>query len=161
MIIYLCGFMGCGKTTVGRKLAQLMNYRFIDLDEYIEKSEGTTISDMFMNKGEEYFRAAETEAIKNCCTGNTVVATGGGAMVNKVNADEAKKIGKVVFLDVPFETCYNRIKNSKTRPLVKTYEQLEKLYEERLSSYRKNCDIDFVPEGNAKNIAFELKKLLQ
>ena len=141
--IYLCGFMGCGKTTVGRQLAVNLSYRFVDLDAWIVETEGMEIAEIFASKGEPYFRQAEQNAIRLIGDqGNTVIATGGGAMVNAANAEAAKKNGIIVYLDVPFDVCYERIRGDAGRPLVQlnTREKLEQLYREREILYRAHAN---------------------
>ena len=79
--IYLCGFMGCGKSTVGRRLASSLKCSFTDMDSYIEKEEGRSIREIFETDGEEYFRNLETETIKKLGNKKGVIATGGGALL--------------------------------------------------------------------------------
>ena len=135
--VFLCGFMGCGKTTVGKVAARMLGVSFIDLDEFIEQQEGMTIPVIFSKKGEEYFRACETEAIKQFEGKPAVVATGGGALLREINAQAAQKAGRVVFIDTDFEVCYERIKNDPHRPIAynSTKQQLKKRYEQRRPLY--------------------------
>ena len=81
--VYLCGFMGCGKTTVGRVLADLLGTAYADMDAYIEKSEKMSIPQIFSDKGEEYFRDAETRAVEEMGKNGGVIACGGGAMLRE------------------------------------------------------------------------------
>lgn len=145
-VIFLCGFMGCGKTTTGKRLAIKLGCDFVDMDDFIEKEEGCTIAEIFEKKGEEYFRLLETSAItliSQLYTGtdkDAVVATGGGAMQNERSAAAAKSCGKVVFLDAGFLLCYRRIGGDKNRPLAakSNREQLQSLYSARRPVYIKN-----------------------
>lgn len=82
MTIFLCGFMGCGKTTVGEILAKKLGLPLIDTDAYIVEQEGKSIPDIFAQDGEPYFRKKEAEAIRTLCTQNAVISCGGGAMLN-------------------------------------------------------------------------------
>ena len=91
--VYLCGFMGCGKTTVGRVLADLLGTAYADMDAYIEKSEKMSIPQIFSDKGEGYFREAETRAVEEMGKNGGVIACGGGAMLREKNADLAAKNG--------------------------------------------------------------------
>lgn len=161
MTVFLCGFMGCGKSTVGRVLANLLGVGYIDMDNYIEDSENMTIAEIFEQKGEQHFRMLETKAIETLSQKQMVIACGGGAMLNDKNAEIANKSGTVVFLDVPFKTCYERISGDSKRPLVtnNTAEWLEDLYNNRYPVYKANSSLsvnaDRMPNEIAKNI-FEL-----
>lgn len=118
--IILIGFMGCGKSSVGRALSQALSYRHLDTDLEIEKREGQRIKDIFSHKGEEYFRKAETSTITELNAGlsEAVVSTGGGLPLRPENADILKKMGFVVYLRANEETIWERLKNDKTRPLL-------------------------------------------
>ena len=117
--IVLCGFMGCGKSTVGRILAQRLNYGLKDSDVCIEQRENITVSEIFATHGEEYFRKAETEVIKELSLQkNIVIATGGGAVLTPDNASALRNGGTVFFLDVTPETVIERLKDDTSRPLL-------------------------------------------
>ncbi len=139
MTIYLCGFMGCGKSTVGTRLAKQLNVPFVDMDTYIEERAGMTIPEIFEQYGEPYFRDLETQAIRELACRDGIIACGGGAMLREENANIAAAHGSVVYLDVPFHTCYVRIANT-DRPIVRrsTREELQKLYDTRDLIYRKH-----------------------
>ncbi len=142
--IFLCGFMGCGKSAVGRRLAKKLHASFVDMDDYIVKQAGMPIPEIFATLGEPAFREMETEAIRVLGEHKgAVVATGGGALLKEENAALAKECGKVLFLDVPFAVCYGRIKNDTNRPLVvnNSKEQLEKIYRQRRPLYQKAATI--------------------
>lgn len=139
--IVLCGFMGCGKTTVGRLLAQMSGRSFVDMDEYIETAQGRSISDIFRADGEAAFRAAEREACRDLSrrTG-LVIATGGGALVDRRNAVLLSQTGVVVLLEVPLPVLSERLKGDKNRPLLQRAdreEAMQSLYEARLPCYRR------------------------
>ncbi len=117
--IVLCGFMGCGKSTVGRLLAKQLDLTFCDSDLSIEQREGCSINEIFSRRGEEYFRATEKEVIKELSTQKgLVIATGGGVVINPENAENLRKTGLVIFLDVTPETVLKRLKGDATRPLL-------------------------------------------
>ncbi len=117
--VILCGFMGCGKSTVGTLLAQKLNYTFLDSDKVIEQREKMTVSEIFAVQGEEYFRTVETAVIKELCKQNSqVIATGGGAVLNPQNADVLRDNGTVFFLDVTPKTVLERLKDDTSRPLL-------------------------------------------
>ena len=139
MTIFLCGFMGCGKSTVGQKLAKTLNVPFTDMDTYIEEQAGKTIPEIFSEDGEPHFRDLETQAVRDLATQEGVIACGGGAMLRDINAKIAAENGTVLFLDVPFRMCYLRIANT-DRPIVKrsTRQELYNLYRKRRGVYRRH-----------------------
>ena len=139
MTVFLCGFMGCGKSTVGARMAKEMDCPFVDMDSYIEEKAGMTIREIFEKHGEPYFRDLETEAIRELAEREGVIACGGGAMLRNENAKIARAHGIVLMLDVPFNICYQRIANT-DRPIVRrsTKQQLYKLYEQRKNIYRRH-----------------------
>lgn len=140
--IYLCGFMGCGKSYIGRLLAEDKGMPFVDLDSYIMEKEGRTIPEIFEQSGEGYFRQLEADCIKELDSGY-VVATGGGALINEKTAEYANAHGITVFLNAEFELCYSRIKDDTNRPLVvnNTEEQLHELFEKRREIYEKHSRV--------------------
>lgn len=148
MTIFLCGFMGCGKTTVGEILAKKLGLPLIDTDAYIVEQEGKSIPDIFAQDGEPYFRKKEAEAIRTLCTRNAVISCGGGAMLNPDSADYARKNGAVVLLDESFDTCYGRIQGDTNRPIVQrsTREELHQLFDKRSGIYRAHAS-HVIPGG--------------
>ncbi len=135
--------MGCGKSSVGKALATMLNAQFADLDELIVEHAGMTIPQIFEKHGQAHFRTLESQEIEKISKlGGNIIATGGGAMVNADNARIAKQNGVVVFLDVDFETCYERIAGDTNRPIVQsnTKEKLLELYNTRKTHYEQNCD---------------------
>lgn len=152
--IYLCGFMGCGKSHVGRILSKKLNMPLVDLDDYIVKKEKLTIPEIFDQKGEPYFRQLEAECLKELSDGY-IVATGGGTLINNDTAEYAKAHGTSVFLDATFPVCYGRIKNDTNRPLVtkNTKEQLEEIFNTRRQIYRKNSVLSVKAMGSGNSIA--------
>ncbi len=130
--IFLCGFMGCGKTTNGIILAKKMDYKFLDLDDYIEKKQNLSIEQIFKIKGEEYFRYIENKYLYEICKKNikkTVIATGGGTIISSLNANIINSSGISIFLNLPFKSCYkNIINDKKNRPLNKSFSDLQLLY---------------------------------
>ena len=135
--IILCGFMGCGKTTVGHWLSRLLSMEYIDLDAEIEQESGLAIPDIFQQFGEAYFRDLEHQAVLGIAKRiNCVVSTGGGALTFARNIDAIDSSDTFIFLDVPFDVCYDRIKDS-GRPIVqsKTTDELHALYDERRTAY--------------------------
>lgn len=165
MTVFLCGFMGCGKTTVGKLAAKKLGCGFTDTDDLIVRTFDMTIPEIFEQKGEPFFRTAEAEIVRSLCGKTVVAACGGGAMLNPDTARAAKEAGAaVVFLDVPFETCYERIKDDTNRPIVvnSTKEELKALYDKRHEVYKAHSTISIdctgSPVENAEKIAAALKK---
>jgi thiamine-phosphate diphosphorylase len=135
--IYLVGFMGCGKTAIGRRLAARMGVPFVDVDAEIERTSGRTVRAVFEESGEPAFREREavflagTESLENA-----VVATGGGAYVPEANRRQMLHLGRVVFLDVPFPVLRERLREKTDRPLFQSVEQAARLFAERDPFYR-------------------------
>lgn len=118
-IIYLTGFMGSGKSTVGPKLAKALGRRFFDLDEVIEKRLGKTIAQVFQEEGEELFRQVETETLKELSTQRlAVIALGGGAILEVENLSLVKETGVLICLMAEPAEIYRRVGNSDKRPLL-------------------------------------------
>ena len=117
--IILCGFMGSGKSTIGKQLAERLGMRFVDTDLYIEQKEGISISQIFAEKGEEYFRELELEVCEELSVlKSTVISTGGGTLLKDANVKAIKKNGTVFLLNVSSSTVLMRLKNDTTRPLL-------------------------------------------
>lgn len=137
--VYLCGFMGCGKSHVGRQLAAELGKEFVDLDRYIINAEHMTIPFIFEKYGEPHFRGLEAKYIREL-SGNNVVATGGGALINDETAEYARQSGLSVYINTSFDICYSRIKDDTNRPLVvnNTKARLRELYDTRAAIYRRN-----------------------
>lgn len=127
--IVLIGYMGCGKSTVGRKAAKALGYTLLDTDTLIEKEEGMSISRLFEEKGEGYFRQKETEMIKRLIDekkGN-IIATGGGLPMTEGNPELLKKLGTVIYLKAENETLVKRLSNDRVRPLLRNVNLKEKV----------------------------------
>ena len=127
--IILIGYMGSGKSTVGRKAAKAVEYNFLDTDVLIEKEEGMTISRLFEEKGEPYFREKETETIRKLIAepkGN-IIATGGGLPMKEGNAELLKELGTVIYLKAETDTLMKRLSGDNARPLLKNGDLREKI----------------------------------
>jgi shikimate kinase len=123
MIVVLIGYMASGKSTLGRILAAKLNYRFIDLDEYIEEKENKLIKDIFKSKGEIYFRALETETLKKLLSekDNIILSLGGGTPCYSNNMETILSANNVtsIYLKASIPTLINRLKGEKgKRPLI-------------------------------------------
>lgn len=158
--IILVGFMGSGKTTIGRKLAKkLIKYRFIDMDDEIEKKTGMKISFIFERFGEKEFRTIESNLCKELSNiSSCVIATGGGVIKNQKNMELLKTNGGVIiYLKATPEHIYRNIKNDVSRPLLQCDDKLgkiNKLLDERKTLYESQCDITVDVSGlNAKEAA--------
>ena len=148
--IYLCGFMGAGKSYIGKLLADRLSCRLVDTDEYIISWKSKSIPDIFKEYGEEGFREFEHQAIvKLSAEMGIVVSLGGGAVTRKPNVDAMKAAGKVVLLDSSFDVCYERISGDRNRPIVmqKTKDELRELYNARMPIYSEVSDIIIKTEG--------------
>ncbi len=151
MRIYLIGYMGSGKSTVGKELAQTLNLQFIDLDSYIEERNFKTIPEIFASEGEDGFRKAEQKALHEVSEfENIVIATGGGAPCFFDNMDHIKKTGTSLYLEGSPRILAERLMNSKTeRPLIKgkTEEELIAFIDETLAkrnNWYKRADVTMV-----------------
>ena len=126
--IALIGFMGSGKSTIGRILAKYMDMKFIDIDKLIAAREKKTIPEIFSEKGEQYFRKLEREIVlEESLNNNIVIATGGGVIIDNENIKNLKETSFIVYLDCTIECIYERVKNSKTRPLLNVDNMFEKI----------------------------------
>ena len=121
MRIFLIGFMGCGKSTMGRSLASMLNLTFIDLDTFIEGKYFKTVPQIFAEEGESEFRKKEHKALEEVALfDDVIVATGGGAPCFYDNVEVMNNAGYCIFLDVATESLVKRLIHSKTeRPLIK------------------------------------------
>lgn len=136
--IILIGMMGTGKSTVGKWLAQHLQYNLVDLDAALEEHEGCSIASIFTNQGESYFRTAETGILERVLS-NTgqVIATGGGAVLNLENCELMKRGGWVVALTAEAEDIISRVQGDGLRPLIagNTEERIRTILEERKHAY--------------------------
>lgn len=135
--VVLTGMPGSGKSTVGRHL-NIEGFEFIDTDEEIEKRCGCSIKELIKEKGEAYFRALETEVIREVSSvGCRIISTGGGAVLKEENVRALKRNGKLYFLNADL----SRLQATDSRPLSDTQEKLARLYAERMSIYTGTADV--------------------
>ncbi len=156
--------MGSGKSTIGKKLANKLSYAFCDLDKEIEKKEGKTITEIFSEKGEEYFRTIECEELRTLSDENQVVALGGGTPCYADNMEFINQKGTTVYLKYNSGILFSRLKNAKAeRPLLagKSDDELKVFIEETLSD-RENYYLQsrFVVESQNLTVD-EILKLIQ
>lgn len=141
--IVLCGFMGCGKTTVGQQLAAQTGLRFIDTDSCIEAAVGLSVSQIFANYGEAHFRKLEKDCIKKASTHVPgIISSGGGAILNMENIVNLKKSGKIFFLDAPIDAIIARLSTgtATTRPLIPNKSSIYELFFSRREKYLQVAD---------------------
>ncbi len=140
--MFLTGFMGAGKTSVGRALARRLGWRFVDLDRRIETAEGCSIRNLFEQRGESGFRKAESAALRRLLderkrSPGTVAALGGGALILARNRQLLRQHGgPLVFLQAPLGTLHGRCRRTGLRrPLFTNYKTFRRLYQDRLPFY--------------------------
>lgn len=138
--IFLVGFMGCGKSTVGAALAEEIGWRFLDLDQEIERGEGVTIAEIFESRGEQEFRKLEFLALDRCVrsvqSGRPhVVSLGGGAFLSEENFQLVSNNGVSIWLDCPLLAIEKRLAEANHRPLARDPERLRELFHVRRPSY--------------------------
>jgi len=135
--IFVVGFMGAGKSTVGRALAQRLGWPFVDLDDEIESAEHAKISDIFAERGEPEFRRIETEALRRLLNSpdSAVIALGGGAFTVAANRELIRDHGPTIWLDCPFEVVQRRVAQFTHRPLARDPERFATLYQARREHY--------------------------
>src|SRR6266850_4702932 len=135
--VYLVGFMGAGKTSVGECLARELRYGFVDLDREIEREAGRTIPEIFREDGEGVFRRLEARALRLVgAREDLVVGTGGGTLTLWENRDFIHRTGLSVWLDAPLDVLLDRCRSSEHRPLLSDRPKMEALLADRLPAYR-------------------------
>lgn len=158
--IVICGFMGCGKSTVGKCLAKKTGRKFVDMDAYIEKKAGMTVAMIFEKCGEQGFRDLEHEACVELAAENgLIIASGGGALTFERNVQAFRGKDTVILLDVPLEVIRVRLKNDTKRPLLQRPDKdraMEELYNKRLPYYRKAADITIHGKDSPLKTACEI-----
>ncbi len=155
--IVLCGFMGCGKSTVGKLLADATGFAFVDMDSYIEQTDGRTVSAIFTADGEAHFRHLEHEACR-ALSGQTglVIATGGGAVLRADNVDALRDGGTIVWLKVHADTVLSRLQDDTTRPLLQRPDKaaaVTELLTARTPLYEAAADITVDADADAPTVA--------
>jgi len=164
--IYLLGFMGAGKSYVGRDLASRLHLNFLDLDSFIENSEGKSIAAIFSTKGEPYFRKKEAEYLRQTVhLDRVVIATGGGTPCYFNNLAWMNENGLTLFLDTCEEVLRIRLMESRKRPLVagKSAAELTKFIHEKLAARRpfyEGAQIGYETLSPEQNVVAELYSYL-
>ncbi len=158
--IFLVGFMGAGKSTVGRILADKLGYGFYDADKFIEERAGTTITQIFADHGEDYFRDLESRATELLAANEKqVIATGGGVVQRDRNWDAMKSGGITVYLKASVETVWDRIKDDDSRPLLQVEDPVKTardLLEKRTPMYERADIIISTDHLSCEQVADEI-----
>lgn len=164
--IYLVGFMGSGKSAIGRRLSFKLKLPYYDMDKEIVRQQGMSIPEIFEKYGEAYFRQLETDFLKNFRDEECIISTGGGVAMNEENRKIMRRTGLVFFLDATFEDIYVRIRFDKNRPIVQrsTKEELQELYHSRRKYYRQAAHIQVKTENRSlrnivEYIAYQVNRL--
>jgi shikimate kinase len=157
--IFLIGMMGVGKTTIGQLLAKKLLIEFIDTDAQIQSNEGISITSLFKQHGEQYFRKLEAKLIEKISIElpKYVVSCGGGLPLVPFAMEKMLTNGTVVFLDAPPTILFDRIRNSSSRPMKTTMLEFEKLYEYRVTQYER-ADLKIKALGSPESITEQLYK---
>ncbi len=158
--IVLIGMPGCGKSTIGRLVNSETGLRFIDLDDYIVKSNHMSIEEMF-NQGEEFFRDKETEAVKEISRDSgVIISTGGGVIKREENMERLKNNGVIIFVDRSPEKIIETLDDS-VRPLLKDgVKRIFDLYKERYELYKKYSDIVIFNNEELEKSVNEVKDII-
>lgn len=163
--VVLTGFMGTGKTSVGKILSRRLERPLIDLDAAIERKEQKKIREIFESRGEPYFRALEKDAVREAAeTSGSVITTGGGVVLDAENMLLLRKRGLIVQLNATPETVFRRVKDSPHRPLLKSGDllsEITRLFEARAPFYT-GADATFDTDGKtASQVAEEILAVLK
>jgi shikimate kinase len=149
--VVLIGFMGCGKTTLGARLAEKLGFAFVDMDDCIVEKAGRSIPDIFAGEGEAGFRRIEAEVLEELLTRDRmVVATGGGVVTVPENHPRLRALGFVVWLNVPEKVVWSRVSRNRNRPLLRTpnpRQTVHQLMEKRLPMYAAAADLEADTKG--------------
>ncbi len=166
MKLFLIGYMGVGKTSVGKEISELLKQPFIDLDHEIENLEGKSVKDIFDENGEEYFREVEAKTLRAITKNHNsfIMATGGGTPCYHQNMEWMLESGKVIWLMASVKTILDRIKSTATRPLLtgKSSSDIRKFMHEQLKYRRpfyRKAHYAVRANGSAKSIAIRVVKV--
>jgi shikimate kinase len=151
--VVLCGFMATGKSSVGKRLAEILGYEFLDMDVAIEAEQGIPIPQIFASRGEAAFRALESELVEKLAEQNrTVIATGGGTIINPQNLAKLRQCGIIVNLTADIPTILSRTGSGEDRPMLHAPDRLDRirtLLEQRAPAY---AQADFAVDTSSRTI---------
>lgn len=151
--IAFIGFMGSGKSTISKELANKLNTTLIDVDDYIVEKNQMKITDMFDKYGEDYFRDKETEAIRDISKDSgIIISCGGGSVLRDENVKLLKENGTIVLLKATPETIYERVKDSTSRPILNgnmNVEFIAGLMEKRRERYESVTDVEIITDNKS------------
>ncbi len=168
--IYLTGFMGSGKSTIGPILANTLGWDFFDLDRLIENKTEKKIREIFEQEGENYFRKLETDTLKEISESqNVIISLGGGTAANEENLEILKKTGKIIYLKVSLDTVYQRLKYKKDRPALtksnseslsrkEMTDRIKKLMERRVRYYEQ---ADYTIDTDSNSVGKTIDKIVK
>ncbi|WGG44155.1 shikimate kinase [Rossellomorea sp. DA94] len=141
--IFFIGFMGVGKTTIGKRLGDVLNLPVIDMDQYIERIEKKAIKDIFLQHGESYFRDLETKVLNELKSEEVIITTGGGVVERKENREFLRQNDSVFHLTCSFDSLWERLEGDEDRPLVQNNSKgkLLDLFERRLPLYKDGSSV--------------------
>jgi shikimate kinase len=159
--IYLIGFMGSGKTTIGKALSLSLNIPVMDSDEEVSRLTGKTIIEIFEGEGEVGFRLLETQCLRNLPVENSIITTGGGIVLREENRRWMRENGVVVLLDASSEEILKRLEGDKTRPLLigDKETKVTKILDERLPLYVDTANL--IIETTGKSVEVIVEELVQ
>ncbi|HEU5140502.1 MAG TPA: shikimate kinase [Bacillales bacterium] len=158
--IFLTGFMGAGKTTIGKALGKRLALTVFDTDELIEAALAKSIKDIFAEEGEPAFRRYETCVLKKVTWDNVIVTTGGGIVINEVNRKWMKEHGTIVYLHCSPEEVFRRLAKDTERPLIqgKNLDKMSALFKQRQPLYE---EADYVLDTNGKSVGAVVEKIAE
>lgn len=157
--IYLVGFMGCGKTTIGTLLGKRIGIKSIDLDDYITQEAKMSIPEIFRRYGEDYFRTLEQACLYKVGIGGAGIICTGGGVVSKAQNRQFLKEAVCIYLKVDFDILYERIAKDANRPLATDYERLKALYDARQAWYEEVATYQII--GDEKTPLQVVDELIQ
>lgn len=164
--IILIGYMGCGKSSVGKRLSYVLKQPYLDTDKMIETKERKTINEIFAQQGEQAFRDMETACVRSLFSNQQdyVIAVGGGLPMREENRMLLRKLGKVVYLRAKPDTIYERLKGDDTRPLLRgdnPRQKIEEMIAARGPVYEETAHIRIDVDGKSfEQIMDEIKEML-
>ena len=153
MKIFFIGMMGSGKTTLAKKLSELMNKSYVDIDDLIELKENMSVSEIFGKYGEDYFRKIENITLRSI-SNSEIIACGGGIIINKNNRKFLKENGFTIYLKTSLPILVKRLKGKNIRPLLDNNDlqkTLDGIYHKRRKLYEDTADLIIETDGKSSN----------